>query len=34
MLRPSSSIWFRFNVAYADTPALTDFFNAIRPERA
>ncbi|MDB5919987.1 MAG: GntR family transcriptional regulator [Massilia sp.] len=33
MLRPSSSIWFRFNVAYADTPALTDFFNAIRRER-
>jgi DNA-binding transcriptional MocR family regulator len=31
MLRPSNSIWFRFNVAYAaDAPALIDFFNAIR----
>jgi DNA-binding transcriptional MocR family regulator len=28
MLRPSNSIWFRFNVAYAaDTPALIDFFR-------
>jgi DNA-binding transcriptional MocR family regulator len=35
MLRPSASIWFRFNVAYAaDTPALIDFFNAIRREGA
>ncbi|HEU4373997.1 MAG TPA: PLP-dependent aminotransferase family protein, partial [Telluria sp.] len=31
MLRPSNSIWFRFNVAYAaDTPALIDFFRSIR----
>jgi DNA-binding transcriptional MocR family regulator len=35
MLRASNSIWFRFNVAYAaDAPALIDFFNAIRRERA
>ncbi|MES2151011.1 MAG: PLP-dependent aminotransferase family protein [Pseudomonadota bacterium] len=31
MLRPSPSIWFRFNVAYAaDTPALTRFLQSIR----
>jgi DNA-binding transcriptional MocR family regulator len=31
MLRPSDSIWFRFNVAYAaDTPALIDFLQSIR----
>jgi DNA-binding transcriptional MocR family regulator len=31
MLRPSSSIWFRFNVAYAaDTPALIDFLKSLR----
>jgi DNA-binding transcriptional MocR family regulator len=31
MLRPSSSIWFRFNVAYAaDTPALIDFLKSVR----
>ena len=30
MLRPSTSIWFRFNVAYAaDTPALIDFFKPL-----
>lgn len=31
MLRPSSSIWFRFNVAYAaDTPLLSQFLQSIR----
>ena len=31
MLRPSSSIWFRFNVAYAaESPALIDFLRSIR----
>ncbi|MBK5205016.1 MAG: PLP-dependent aminotransferase family protein [Polaromonas sp.] len=30
MLRPSESIWFRFNVAYADTPLLHQFLQAIR----
>ena len=30
MLRSSTSIWFRFNVAYAaDTPALIDFFKPL-----
>ena len=30
MLRPSTSIWFRFNVAYAaDTPELIDFFKPL-----
>jgi DNA-binding transcriptional MocR family regulator len=31
MLGTSSSIWFRFNVAYAaDTPALIDFLKSMR----
>ncbi|MDB5961159.1 MAG: transcriptional regulator, GntR family with aminotransferase domain [Massilia sp.] len=32
MLAPSSSVWFRFNVAYAaDAPALVAFFKSVRP---
>lgn len=35
MLRPSSSIWFRFNVAYAaESPLLIEFLQSIRRERA
>ena len=30
MLRQSDSIWFRFNVAYADSPLLYDFLQSIR----
>ena len=30
LLRPATSLWFRFNVAYADTPALSQFLQAIR----
>jgi DNA-binding transcriptional MocR family regulator len=30
MLRQSDSIWFRFNVAYADSPVLYDFLQSIR----
>ncbi|QJQ04895.1 PLP-dependent aminotransferase family protein [Undibacterium piscinae] len=31
MLRKPESIWFRFNVAYADTPLLYRFLQSIRP---
>ncbi len=30
MLRQSDSIWFRFNVAYVDSPLLYDFLRSIR----
>jgi DNA-binding transcriptional MocR family regulator len=30
MLRPSSTIWFRFNVAYTDQPQLRNFLQSIR----
>jgi DNA-binding transcriptional MocR family regulator len=30
LLRPATSVWFRFNVAYADTPALSQFLLSIR----
>lgn len=30
MLRPSSTIWFRFNVAYTDQPQLRHFLQSIR----
>jgi len=30
MLRPSRTIWFRFNVAYADQPQLRDFLQSVR----
>jgi len=30
MLRPSDTIWFRFNVAYTDAPQLKAFFHSIR----
>lgn len=29
-LNASASIWFRFNVAYTDSPALTSFFRTVR----
>ncbi|TFW13741.1 PLP-dependent aminotransferase family protein [Massilia arenosa] len=31
MLRAPDSVWFRFNVAYADTPALADFLRGHQP---
>jgi DNA-binding transcriptional MocR family regulator len=31
MLRPADSVWFRFNVAYADAPLLHRFLQSIRP---
>lgn len=31
MLRQSDSVWFRFNVAYADTPVLIDFLRGYQP---
>jgi DNA-binding transcriptional MocR family regulator len=33
MLRPSDTIWFRFNVAYTDTPQLKAFLHSIRSAR-
>ena len=31
MLRPPETVWFRFNVAYTDTPVLQAFLQSIRP---
>lgn len=31
MLRPSASVWFRFNAAYSDQPQLRQFLQSIRP---
>lgn len=31
MLRPPDSVWFRFNVAYADSPLLNRFLQSVRP---
>lgn len=31
MLRPSSTIWFRFNAAYSDSPQLKTFLQSVRP---
>ncbi|MFA9217637.1 MAG: PLP-dependent aminotransferase family protein [Sphingomonadaceae bacterium] len=31
MLRPSDSVWFRFNVAYTDHPQLTNFLQSLQP---
>lgn len=31
MLRPSTSIWFRFNAAYSDSPQLRQFLQSVRP---
>ncbi|WP_342114319.1 aminotransferase-like domain-containing protein [Pseudoduganella sp. OTU4001] len=31
-LRPAPSVWFRFNVAYSDSPQLRNFLQAIRRE--
>jgi DNA-binding transcriptional MocR family regulator len=31
MLRPTDSVWFRFNVAYTDHPQLLAFLQTIRP---
>jgi len=31
MLRPASSVWFRFNVAYTGAPALRHFLDSVRP---
>jgi DNA-binding transcriptional MocR family regulator len=31
MLRKPDTVWFRFNVAYSDTPALTTFLKDYRP---
>lgn len=31
MLRKPESVWFRFNVAYADTPLLYRFLQSVRP---
>lgn len=33
MLREPDTVWFRFNVAYADHPALLAFLQSIRPAR-
>ncbi|HYD80219.1 MAG TPA: PLP-dependent aminotransferase family protein [Paucimonas sp.] len=30
-LRDSRTVWFRFNVAYADSPQLTQFLQSVRP---
>jgi DNA-binding transcriptional MocR family regulator len=32
MLRPSETIWFRFNVAYSDAPQLRDFLQMTRSQ--
>jgi DNA-binding transcriptional MocR family regulator len=32
MLRPSETIWFRFNVAYSDAPQLRDFLQTTRSQ--
>ena len=31
MLRPPQTVWFRFNVAYADSPLLLQFLASVRP---
>jgi len=31
MLRPSDTVWFRFNCAYSDTPQLRAFLQSVRP---
>jgi DNA-binding transcriptional MocR family regulator len=31
MLRPSTSIWFRFNAAYSGSPRLREFLQSVRP---
>ena len=31
MLRPCTSIWFRFNAAYSDSPQLRQFLQSVRP---
>jgi DNA-binding transcriptional MocR family regulator len=31
MLRPSATIWFRFNAAYSDSPQLRQFLQSVRP---
>ena len=31
-LHPAASIWFRFNVAYSDSPQLRQFLQSIRRE--
>jgi DNA-binding transcriptional MocR family regulator len=31
MLRPSDTIWFRFNCAYSDSPQLRAFLQSVRP---
>lgn len=31
MLRPSATVWFRFNCAYSDTPQLRTFLQSVRP---
>ena len=31
MLRAPETVWFRFNVAYTDTPVLQAFLQSIRP---
>ncbi|MDC8757163.1 PLP-dependent aminotransferase family protein [Janthinobacterium fluminis] len=32
MLRPPETVWFRFNVAYSDSPQLLQFLKLVRPE--
>jgi DNA-binding transcriptional MocR family regulator len=31
MLRPSATVWFRFNAAYSDSPQLRHFLQSVRP---
>jgi DNA-binding transcriptional MocR family regulator len=31
MLRPSDTVWFRFNCAYSDSPQLRTFLQSVRP---
>ena len=31
-LRPSGTVWFRFNAAYSDTPQLRAFLQTQRPQ--
>ena len=34
MLSPPQTVWFRFNVAYADSPLLLQFLQSVRPATA